>query len=166
MNTAKGPDTLQQCAQFLSNSVCPPRNFAHNNSKIKWLSSNRAGYTLLSCFTQCCTVSPRIFNLYFMCASWTNHLSVFISGEIPPYHYGTHYSSTMIVASYLIRLEPFTQHFLRVQVIVMCLFFVPYLPILLHLSRRFDQMGTFLTFPPDPLPSPSLLRGGIFRKKD
>lgn len=28
----------------------------------------------------------------------------------------------MIVASYLIRLEPFTQHFLRVQVIVMCLF--------------------------------------------
>ena len=42
---------------------------------------------------------------------------VFI-GEIPPYHYGTHYSSTMIVASYLIRLEPFTQHFLRVQVMV------------------------------------------------
>ncbi|XP_078381850.1 WD repeat and FYVE domain-containing protein 3-like isoform X3 [Oculina patagonica] len=37
------------------------------------------------------------------------------TGEIPPYHYGTHYSSTMIVASYLIRLEPFTQHFLRVQ---------------------------------------------------
>ncbi|EDV25542.1 uncharacterized protein TRIADDRAFT_23507 [Trichoplax adhaerens] len=37
------------------------------------------------------------------------------TGETPPYHYGTHYSSAMIVASYLIRLEPFTQHFLRLQ---------------------------------------------------
>ncbi|KAJ7361859.1 WD repeat and FYVE domain-containing protein 3 [Desmophyllum pertusum] len=36
-------------------------------------------------------------------------------GEIPPYHYGTHYSSTMIVASYLLRLVPFTHHFLTVQ---------------------------------------------------
>eukprot|EP00117_Sycon_ciliatum_P047473 scpid10624/ scgid33909/ WD repeat and FYVE domain-containing protein 3; Beach domain, WD repeat and FYVE domain-containing protein 1 len=32
-----------------------------------------------------------------------------------PYYYGTHYSSAMIVSSYLIRLEPFTQHFLRLQ---------------------------------------------------
>ncbi|XP_017491941.1 PREDICTED: WD repeat and FYVE domain-containing protein 3-like, partial [Rhagoletis zephyria] len=32
-----------------------------------------------------------------------------------PYHYGTFYSSAMIVASYLVRLEPFTQHFLRLQ---------------------------------------------------
>ena len=39
-----------------------------------------------------------------------------ISGETPPYHYGTHYSSAMIVASYLVRMEPFTQHFLRLQV--------------------------------------------------
>ena len=37
-------------------------------------------------------------------------------GETPPYHYGTHYSSAMIVASYLVRMEPFTQHFLRLQV--------------------------------------------------
>ena len=37
------------------------------------------------------------------------------SGETPPYHYGTHYSSAMIVASYLLRLEPFTQIFLRLQ---------------------------------------------------
>ena len=37
------------------------------------------------------------------------------SGETPPYHYGTHYSSAMIVASYLVRLEPFTQIFLRLQ---------------------------------------------------
>lgn len=38
------------------------------------------------------------------------------SGETPPYHYGTHYSSAMIVSSYLVRMEPFTQHFLRLQV--------------------------------------------------
>jgi hypothetical protein len=37
------------------------------------------------------------------------------SGETPPYHYGTHYSSAMIVASYLLRMEPFTQIFLRLQ---------------------------------------------------
>lgn len=37
------------------------------------------------------------------------------TGETPPYHYGTHYSSAMIVASYLVRLEPFTQIFLRLQ---------------------------------------------------
>ncbi|KAF7272906.1 hypothetical protein GWI33_014343 [Rhynchophorus ferrugineus] len=36
-------------------------------------------------------------------------------GETPPYHYGTHYSSAMIVCSYLVRLEPFTQPFLRLQ---------------------------------------------------
>ena len=40
------------------------------------------------------------------------------TGDTPPCHYGTHYSSAMIVASYLIRLEPFTQHFLRLQVIM------------------------------------------------
>ncbi|XP_033108223.1 WD repeat and FYVE domain-containing protein 3-like isoform X3 [Anneissia japonica] len=37
------------------------------------------------------------------------------TGETPAYHYGTHYSSAMIVASYLVRMEPFTQHFLRLQ---------------------------------------------------
>ncbi|OXA60252.1 WD repeat and FYVE domain-containing protein 3 [Folsomia candida] len=36
-------------------------------------------------------------------------------GETPPYHYGTHYSSAMIVCSYLVRMEPFAQHFLRLQ---------------------------------------------------
>ncbi|KAJ8380472.1 hypothetical protein SKAU_G00012500 [Synaphobranchus kaupii] len=36
-------------------------------------------------------------------------------GETPAYHYGTHYSSAMIVASYLVRMEPFTQIFLRLQ---------------------------------------------------
>ena len=32
-----------------------------------------------------------------------------------PYHYGTHYSSAMIVASYLIRLPPFVQSFILLQ---------------------------------------------------
>ena len=34
---------------------------------------------------------------------------------LPPCHYGTHYSSAMIVCSFLIRLEPFTQHYLKLQ---------------------------------------------------
>ncbi|KAI9028612.1 hypothetical protein DFJ74DRAFT_495541 [Hyaloraphidium curvatum] len=33
----------------------------------------------------------------------------------PAFHYGTHYSSSMIVCSFLIRLEPFTQLFLKLQ---------------------------------------------------
>ncbi|CAG5919009.1 unnamed protein product [Menidia menidia] len=37
------------------------------------------------------------------------------NGETPAYHYGTHYSSAMIVASYLVRMEPLTQIFLRLQ---------------------------------------------------
>jgi hypothetical protein len=32
--------------------------------------------------------------------------------ETGPYHYGAHYSSAMIVCSYLVRLGPFTQQFL------------------------------------------------------
>ena len=50
------------------------------------------------------------------------------SQETPPYHYGTHYSSAMIVASYLLRLEPFTQIFLR--------FF--YLPDFLTNTNKFE----------------------------
>lgn len=38
------------------------------------------------------------------------------TGETPPYMYGTHYSSAMIIVSYLVRLEPFTQQFLKLQV--------------------------------------------------
>lgn len=45
-------------------------------------------------------------------------------GETPPYHYGTHYSSAMIVCSYLVRMEPFAQHFLRLQ--VGCVFLLKY----------------------------------------
>ncbi|KAK9472148.1 uncharacterized protein V1510DRAFT_366256 [Dipodascopsis tothii] len=33
----------------------------------------------------------------------------------PPFHYGTHFSSAMIVSSYLIRLEPFVQSYLLLQ---------------------------------------------------
>jgi hypothetical protein len=34
---------------------------------------------------------------------------------VPACHYGVHYSSAMIVCSYLIRLEPFTQQYLNLQ---------------------------------------------------
>jgi hypothetical protein len=37
------------------------------------------------------------------------------TGDTPPYMYGTHYSSAMIVLSYLVRTEPFTQQFLKLQ---------------------------------------------------
>ncbi|GAM85921.1 hypothetical protein ANO11243_039310 [Dothideomycetidae sp. 11243] len=36
-------------------------------------------------------------------------------GEQNPFHYGTHYSSAMIVTSYLIRLQPFVQSYLLLQ---------------------------------------------------
>ncbi|KAI9828211.1 MAG: hypothetical protein M1819_004596 [Sarea resinae] len=36
-------------------------------------------------------------------------------GDQPPFHYGTHYSSAMIVTSYLIRLRPFVQSYLLLQ---------------------------------------------------
>ncbi|CAF1115606.1 unnamed protein product [Rotaria sp. Silwood1] len=32
-----------------------------------------------------------------------------------PYHYDTYYSSSIIIASYLVRIEPFTQVFLHLQ---------------------------------------------------
>ncbi|ODV81035.1 beach-domain-containing protein [Suhomyces tanzawaensis NRRL Y-17324] len=35
--------------------------------------------------------------------------------EAPPFHYGTHYSSAMIVTSFLIRLRPFVQSYLLLQ---------------------------------------------------
>jgi hypothetical protein len=36
-------------------------------------------------------------------------------GEEHPFHYGTHYTSAMIVASYLVRLQPFVQSYLLIQ---------------------------------------------------
>ncbi|KAF2154703.1 beach-domain-containing protein [Myriangium duriaei CBS 260.36] len=36
-------------------------------------------------------------------------------GDEKPFHYGTHYSSAMIVTSYLIRLQPFVQSYLLLQ---------------------------------------------------
>jgi hypothetical protein len=35
--------------------------------------------------------------------------------QIPPFHYGTHYSTSAFVLNYLIRLEPFTTMFLALQ---------------------------------------------------
>jgi hypothetical protein len=35
--------------------------------------------------------------------------------DIAPFHYGTHYSSSMVVSSYLIRLQPFVQSYLSLQ---------------------------------------------------
>ncbi|KAJ5795138.1 hypothetical protein N7457_001737 [Penicillium paradoxum] len=35
--------------------------------------------------------------------------------QSPPFHYGTHYSSAMIVSSYLIRLQPFVKSYLLLQ---------------------------------------------------
>ncbi|CEF59316.1 Blue cheese [Strongyloides ratti] len=37
------------------------------------------------------------------------------SHETPPYMYGTHYSSAMIVLSFMVRVEPFTTQFLKLQ---------------------------------------------------
>ena len=55
------------------------------------------------------------------CNHWDYHPYRYAEWEDPqletsPYYYGTHYSSAMIVTSYLVRLEPFTQHFLHLQV--------------------------------------------------
>ncbi|KAL4866799.1 hypothetical protein BDV12DRAFT_129529 [Aspergillus spectabilis] len=36
-------------------------------------------------------------------------------GDSPPFHFGTHYSSAMIVSSYLIRLQPFVKSYLLLQ---------------------------------------------------
>ncbi|KAG7928679.1 hypothetical protein KL925_000860 [Ogataea polymorpha] len=38
-----------------------------------------------------------------------------MSPDSPPFHYGTHYSSAMIVTSYLIRVKPFVQSYLLLQ---------------------------------------------------
>lgn len=42
-------------------------------------------------------------------------LSSFNDPDSPPFHYGTHYSSAMIVSSYLIRMRPFVQSYLLLQ---------------------------------------------------
>ena len=38
------------------------------------------------------------------------------SGQVPPFHYGTHYSSAAAVSSYLLRLAPFTECHRALQV--------------------------------------------------
>ena len=50
-------------------------------------------------------------------ASFKERFELWDDPVIPACHYGTHYSSAMIVCSYLIRLEPFTKQYLQLQVI-------------------------------------------------
>eukprot|EP01122_Echinamoeba_exundans_P014023 TRINITY_DN6266_c0_g2_i2.p1 TRINITY_DN6266_c0_g2~~TRINITY_DN6266_c0_g2_i2.p1 ORF type:complete len:3498 (+),score=514.91 TRINITY_DN6266_c0_g2_i2:93-10586(+) len=38
-----------------------------------------------------------------------------LDDDVPRFHYGSHYSSSGIVLHFLLRLEPFTQHFLKLQ---------------------------------------------------
>lgn len=68
---------------------------------------------------KCCANTHAPVNVIRLCVCSCVYMCVFAfctSGETPAYHYGTHYSSAMIVASYLVRMEPFTQIFLRLQV--------------------------------------------------
>jgi hypothetical protein len=49
-------------------------------------------------------------------AEFTDRYKTFAEmGDHPAFHYGTHYSSAMIVTSYLIRLQPFVQSYLLLQ---------------------------------------------------
>lgn len=64
------------------------------------------------------------------------------SGETPPYMYGTHYSSAMIVVSYLVRLEPFTQQFLKLQVVSFLLKFN--IPSFIHYERLVNNSSRLL----------------------
>ena len=41
--------------------------------------------------------------------------SKFFLQTIPPFHYGTHYSTSAFVLNYMLRLEPFTTMFLALQ---------------------------------------------------
>ena len=51
----------------------------------------------------------------FMCYDF---IVYFLSTVKKPecFHYRTHYCSAMTVATYLIRMEPYTQHYLHLQV--------------------------------------------------
>lgn len=48
-------------------------------------------------------------------AKFLERIECFEDTGPPPSHYATHYSSAMIVCSYLIRLEPYTRHYLQLQ---------------------------------------------------
>jgi Beige/BEACH domain len=50
-------------------------------------------------------------------ARYTNLKSV----DEPPFHYGTHFSSSMIVCHFLMRLSPFTNMFKTLQVSIVSL---------------------------------------------
>lgn len=65
-------------------------------------------------------------------------------GETPPYHYGTHYSSAMIVCSYLVRMEPFTQHFLRLQVCIESTIYLLSSTIIITIITIFRRVGILI----------------------
>lgn len=48
-------------------------------------------------------------------AEFKERYEIWDDNTMPGSHYGTHYSSSMIVCSYLIRMEPFTQEYLKLQ---------------------------------------------------
>lgn len=69
-----------------------------------------------------------LFSIYLYCGNWMlwvwnggilywNMICVQFPGDLSAQcHYCTHYSSAIIVASYLVRMEPFTQTFCSLQV--------------------------------------------------
>ena len=48
-------------------------------------------------------------------AAFEERYAMWEDDEVPPFHYGTHFSSAGSVLHFLIRLEPFTSHFLKLQ---------------------------------------------------
>ena len=46
---------------------------------------------------------------------FTNRYQNWEHNDIPPFHYGTHYSTAAFTLNWLVRLEPFTSYFLNLQ---------------------------------------------------
>jgi hypothetical protein len=60
-----------------------------------------------------------------------------------PFHYGTHFSSSMITCHFLMRLEPFTHMFKRLQVSLLGLLKEPK-PSTLAVGRRLGHSRSFI----------------------
>ena len=72
-------------------------------------------------FDLCSTISLNfsfnyVYTTRFLFLAFYLVFMIWLGIVTAPYLYCTHYSSAMIVASFLIRMEPFTQSFLRLQV--------------------------------------------------
>ena len=81
------------------------REAGRNRGREGWMDTGRDGGREVG--GGCNFMLPKVNHMYYGCYAGEN---------TPPYYYGTHYSSAMIVASYLIRMEPFSQYFLKLQV--------------------------------------------------